>query len=117
MSLVNFLLAGGPFATAISTDQWGTGLTWLKTIANFLDSIIVPVTIIVAVAGAVWVIWLGVQLAKVEKASDAGEAKKRLINVVIAIVFVIVIIWLLTWFSANAGTIFKGNPIGEVVSS
>lgn len=84
---------------------------WLLPIVKFLDGLLIPLTIIVAVAGAIWVIILGVQLARAESADKAQEAKKRLINVAVAIVAAIVFIWLLTWFAASVGTIFKNNAI------
>jgi len=108
-----FSLLGGPFSTQISdaTAVWGTNYLWLKNIALFLDGIIVPVTIIVAILGAIWIIWLGVQLAKADEAGKQKEAKTKLINVVIALLSVIILIWLLTWFSASANTIFGLHPI------
>lgn len=84
---------------------------WLLPIVKFLDGLLIPLTIIVAVAGAIWVIILGVQLARAESADKAQEAKKRLINVAVAIVAAIIFIWLLTWFAANIGTIFGKNAI------
>ena len=109
---MNFNLLGGPFANAGSTLTGS--FSWLSPIVDFLDSLLVPITIIVAVAGAIWVIILGVQLAKAESADKAQEAKKRLINVAVAMVAIIILIWLLTWFAANIGTIFAKDPISDV---
>ena len=102
-----FNLLGGIFNVQLSE------YTWLQPIVNFLDSLIIPITIILAVAGATWVIILGVQLARAESADKAQEAKKRLINVAVAIVAIIIFIWLLTWFASAIakGDIFSSNPI------
>lgn len=109
-SLMN--LFGAVFdGAAKSLEDAGYG--WLAPIVTFLDGLLIPLTIIVAVAGAIWVVILGVQLARAESADKAQEAKKRLINVAVAIVAAIVFIWLLTWFAASVGTIFakESNPI------
>ncbi len=109
-----FSLLAGPFEKIItSSTSWGTAFGWVKNIAVFLDGIIVPVTIIVSIVGAIWIIWLGVNLAKAEDATKQKDAKSKLINVVVAIIAVIVLIWLLTWFSSSAGTIFGLNPISS----
>lgn len=110
---MNFLsMLGGVFNTKLSGD-----FSWLQGIVDFLDSLLVPVTIIVAVAGAIWVIFLGVNLARAESADKAQEAKKRLINVAVAIVCVIVFIWLLTWFASSVEVIFKKAPISSATSA
>ena len=102
----------GVFDTSKITGSFA----WLKPIADFLDNLLVPLTIIVAVAGAIWVIILGVGLARAESADKATEAKKRLINVAVAMLAVIIFIWLLTWFAANISTIFATKAIDNVSS-
>ena len=96
----------------VDSVNWGD-YTWLQPIATFLEGLLVPMTIILAVAGAIWVIILGVRLARAESADKATEAKKALINVAVALIAVIVFIWLLTWFVSSVGTIFDANPISE----
>lgn len=105
---MNFL--GMVFDNAIS--QLTGDYAWLAGIARFLDGLIVPLTIIVAVAGSIWVIVLGVGLARAESADKAQEAKKRLINVAVAMIAVIIFMWLLTWFACSIGTIFTSRPDG-----
>ena len=77
------------------------GFGWLYPIANFLNNAIIPIIIIVAILGAIWIIWIGVQLAKAEDPSKANDQKKKLINVVIALIAVIVFIFLFAFLSTQ----------------
>ena len=90
----------GIFNIDESTFKSG-GFDWLWPIANFLNNALIPIIIIVAILGAIWIIWLGVQLAKAEDSGKATEQKKRLINVVIALISVIVFIFLLTFVASQ----------------
>ncbi len=102
-------------------DTWNktnmSKFSWLKPIAKFLDDALIPVIIVVGALGAIWIIILGVNLARAETADKASEAKKRLINVVIALVAVLILIFLLAFFVTNAPTWFADNstinPFGD----
>ena len=106
----NFL--GGIFKNAIDKKVGTTNkdvfeaanLGWLKPIATFLDNILIPFIIVVLVAGAIWIVLLGIKLAKAEDTTKADEAKKKLINVAISIVAVIVFIFLLAFVASNMAT-------------
>ena len=112
--MFNFL--GGPFADAITGSGKGevwdqVGLSWLQPVISALDNLIIPITIVVAIAGAIWVIILGVKLARAETADKAKEAKGALIRVAVAIVASLVLIWLLVWFASSLPSIIKNdNP-------
>lgn len=86
-----------------NAQGWG----WLEPIVKVIDSAFWPVMIILASAGSIWIIILAVNLAKAETADKATEAKKRLINVVIALASIIVLIILLSFFIKYMPTIFK----------
>ena len=105
-----FSLLGGPFAKAIEEIE-DTNLDWIIPVLNFLDSIIVPITIIVAIAGAIWVIWLGIKLAKAEDAENQKKARKNLINVVVAILVSLIVFWVITWLAVVLSTQAEKNPI------
>ncbi len=105
-----FSLLGGPFAKAIEKIN-ETNLKWIAPVLNFLDSIIVPITIIVAIAGAIWVIWLGIKLAKAEDAENQKKARKNLINVVVAILVSLIVFWVITWLAVVLSTQAENNPI------
>ena len=78
-----------------------SGMKWLFPVARFLDNLLIPFLIIVLIAGAAWVIVLGVGLARAEDTGKAQEAKKKLINVAVALVSVIVLVFLLTFLASN----------------
>lgn len=112
-----FNLFGGPFEGALDMAEWNNeSVSWLKPIVAVLDQLIIPITIVVAIAGAIWIIILGVKLARAETADKAKEAKGALIRVAVAIVASLVLIWLLTWFAANITTLFNIKPFSNVSS-
>ena len=82
------------------------GFGWLGPVVKVIDAMFWPVLIIVAAAGAIWVIVLAVNLARAETADKASEAKKRLINVVIALVSVVVLVVALAFFVSYLPEIF-----------
>ena len=69
------------------TNQFeGTNYAFLDPILKVLDEIIWPILIVLAAVGSIYAIYLGVMMAKAENAEKREEAKKRIINAVIAIV-------------------------------
>ncbi len=118
MMIFNNPLLAGLF---YNKDKWAKNVdskfSWLEPIARFLDSALIPVIIVVGALGAIWIIILGVNLARAETADKATEAKKRLINVVIALVAVLVLVFLLAFFVTQAPGWFsdgsKMNPFDE----
>ena len=106
-----FDFLAGPFSKQISDNFSNKATSWFKPVVEVLDNLIWPITIIAFIAGAIWLIWLGVKLAKAEDESKQKEAKKALINVAIALVSVLVLFWLLVWFATYASTWVKDdNP-------
>ncbi len=75
--------------------------SFLNPILEVLASVLVPILIIVGTAGMIYAIVLGVKLARAESTDARDEAKKRLINAVIALVVMIALILLLQLFTDN----------------
>ena len=80
-----------------SNSQWA----FLNPVLEVLASALVPILIIVGTAGMIYAIVLGVKLARAETTDARDEAKKRLINAVIALVVMIALILLLQLFTDN----------------
>ncbi len=110
-----FNLFGGPFANAISNIS-GDAFSWLVPIVSVLDNLIIPVTIIVAIAGAIWIIILGVRLARAETSDKAKEAKGALIRVAVAIVASLVLLWLLVWLASSLPALVGRQPFSAITS-
>ena len=82
------------------TSQWA----FLNPILDVLSAALIPILILVGTAGMIYAIVLGVKLARAETTEQRDEAKKRLINAVIALVVMIALILLLQLFVTNIGT-------------
>ncbi len=87
-------------------DTPGWVIDVIAPIIRVLDSFLLPVIIILGVAGMIYGIVLGVQYAKAESADQREEAKKRMINAIIGIVIMLVLLILMKVFTANANEIF-----------
>ncbi len=79
-------------------DIFGSGI-WASTKYNWIAKIFDPISIvlyilmgIIGAAGAIYAVYLGIQLAKADEQSKRDEAKKHLITVLIAIGVTIVLV-------------------------
>ena len=78
------------------TDE--SGYAWLNGILDALNNVLFPILLVVAAVGTIYAIYLGVMLAKAENAEKREEAKKRIINAVIALAIVVVLALLMKVF-------------------
>ena len=81
---------------AISEDIYKDGkfqgaYAWLNPLLSVLNNIVFPRLRVVAPAGVIYAIYLGVMMAKAEDEGKREEAKRRIINVVIAIAITVVL--------------------------
>ncbi len=67
-------------------------LNFLDPIYSALQSILIPVLIVAGTVGSIYAVVLGINMARADSAEKREEAKKRVINVVLALVIVIVLI-------------------------
>ena len=86
-----------------ATGEFSGPLAFLNPIIDALDAILIPILVLVATAGTIYAVILGVTMAKAETADKREEAKKRIINAVLALVITIVLIMLLYLFKENIG--------------
>ncbi len=76
-----------------------------KPVVDILDSMLLPILILLGTAGSIYAIVLGVNYSKAESADKREEAKKRMINAIIGIVVTLLLLILLKLFTANVQTI------------
>lgn len=79
----------------------------LVPILGVLNTLLLPLIIILGVAGTIYAIVLGVQFAKAESADKRDETKKRLINAVIGLVIILVALIGMKIFIVNAPSLFN----------
>ena len=95
-------MLGGIFNTS------GLGeYSYLAPIVNFLDGIIIPLTVVLAVAAAVMIIVFAILIAKAEEADRAKEMKKRMIGMMVAFIVITIMVWLFGYVISNFGTIMN----------
>ena len=90
----NFLFSLATLMDGETTGKWG----WVTSITNFLKTLLPYVLIVVATAGTIYAVVLGVKMARAEDAAAREEAKKRIINFIIALAVTVVLILLLNLF-------------------
>ena len=104
MKFLSMLLAAwGPGTNYADRAAYleAAGFPWLENLLAAIEGIIGPILIVIGAVGIIYAIYLGVMLAKAENAEKREEAKKRIINVVIAIAITAVLIFLMYLFSNN----------------
>lgn len=62
---------------------------WVDDITNAISIVLWPMLIVVASAGSIYAIVLGVNMARADSTEKREEAKKRLINVVVGIAIIV----------------------------
>ena len=76
-----------------------SGIGWVDNVLNpvveLLSTLLQPLLILVATAGIIYVVILGVNYARAETSDKKDEAKKRIINAVVGLVITIVLLFLL----------------------
>ena len=76
-----------------------TGINWLDVLISSVYNVIGPILIVVAVAGIIYSIVVGVKFVKADSKDEREEAKQKLISVIIGIVVTFVLIALFYWLA------------------
>jgi len=87
---------------------------WVNTLTAAVSNVINPILILVATAGIIYAIVVGVKFARAEDKSARDEAKQKLITVIIGIVVTAVLICLFVWLknALENGTLDFNNWFG-----
>lgn len=86
----------------------------LNPVVNLLSILLEPLLILVATAGIIYVIILGVNYARAETSDKKDEAKKRIINAVVGLAITIVLLFLLYIVIENMGDIVQWIQSGSI---
>ncbi len=88
MSFISNLLAGWADRFPETNKQLG----WMGQVFGTVSIVLYIIMGLVGAAGAVYAIYLGIQLARAEDQSKRDEAKKHLITVLIAVAVTVVLV-------------------------
>ena len=83
-----------------SANNWG----WVSTLTDAVKNVLVPILTLVAFAGIVYAIVVGVRFAKADDKSQRDEAKQKLITVIVGIVVTAVLIALFFFLAKGLET-------------
>jgi uncharacterized membrane protein len=72
---------------------------WLETLLNAVTKVIAPILVVVATAGILYSIVVGVKFVKADNKEQREEAKQKLITVIIGIVVTCILIVLFYWLA------------------
>lgn len=93
--LANMVFGVGSIGAKYSVD-WGTfqggKYEAVMKFVNTVKIILIPLLIMVASAGTIYAVVLGVNMARADSGEKREEAKKRLVNFIIGFVIIIVLI-------------------------
>ena len=104
-------------------DTYGANLGWISDLLTALNWILWVSLVLVGACGAVYAIYIGVKMARADSSEQREEAKKRLINVIVAIVVTIALILffnlILPAILSSMGVFesFEGNTSHESVET
>ena len=87
---------------------------WVYDIKDAFNTIMWPILIVVAAAGTIYAIVLGINMARADSTEKREEAKKRVINVLIGMVIIVALILLIQLFiNQILPNWFPKEPAGE----
>lgn len=90
-----------------SDEQWAN-FSWIFEITNVIEMILWPLLIVVASAGSIYAVVLGVNMARADSTEKREEGKKRLINVLIGMAVIIgLILFMQLFINAILPAFFK----------
>ena len=72
---------------------------WVSTLTAAMKNVINPVLILVATAGIIYAVVVGVKFARAEDKAARDEAKQKLITVIIGIVVTAILIAVFIWLA------------------
>ena len=84
-------------------NTFNTGAQWLDKLLAAVVNIINPILVLVAIAGTIYAIVVGVKFVKADSKDEREEAKQKLISVIIGIVVTFVLIALFYFLAFNIG--------------
>lgn len=87
--LANLIMNGKTF---LGQWEFAEQFVWVQNILDAINFVLVPIMAVVAGAGIIWAIVLGVQMARADSQDKRDESKKRLISLIVGIVIVVVLI-------------------------
>lgn len=86
---------------------------WVDTLVTVAKNVLIPILTLVAIAGVIYAIVVGVKFVRAEDKTQRDEAKQKLITVIVGIVVTAVLIVLFLWL---ANGLSKGGWLYRMIT-
>ena len=93
MGIMNGLLGASSWHDIVVKYSWAGGDGgWADTLLNVISMVFWVAMALVASAGTIYAIYVGIKMARADSAEAREENKKRMINIIVTVILVIVLI-------------------------
>lgn len=93
-----FLAKVMPLRDPVGDEKDLGDFNWIYDVTDVINAVLWPLLIIIAAAGTIYAVVLGVNMARADSTEKREEAKKRVINVLVGMAIIVGLILLLKLF-------------------
>jgi hypothetical protein len=96
---VGFTVGGKTYSSPEDFYTQNPQYGWVQTLIGAIQTVLVPILSVVAAAGIIWAVVVGINMARADSQDKRDEAKKRLVGLAVGLAsMVVLIVFFMTFF-------------------